>query len=50
VGRAAGTHGRGEKMYKILMEKPKGKRPLGRPSRRWDYGIIMDLRDIGWVV
>jgi hypothetical protein len=27
--------------------KPKGKRPLGRPKRRWEDGIRMDLRDIG---
>jgi hypothetical protein len=28
--------------------KPEGKRPLGRPIRRWVYNIIMDLRQIGW--
>jgi hypothetical protein len=27
--------------------KPEGKRPLGRPRRRWEDGIRMDLRDIG---
>jgi hypothetical protein len=30
-------------MYKILVEKPEGKRPLGRSSCRWDDGIRMDL-------
>jgi hypothetical protein len=30
--------------------KPEGKRPLGRPSRRWVYNIKMDLTKIGWVV
>jgi hypothetical protein len=30
------------------MGKPKGKRPLGRPRRRWEDGIKMDLREIGW--
>jgi hypothetical protein len=30
VGEAYGMHGRGEKMYKVLMGKPEGKRPLGR--------------------
>jgi hypothetical protein len=34
--------------YKILVEKPEGKRPLGRPSKRWENGIGMDLKDIGW--
>jgi len=29
--------------------KPKGKRPLERPRHRWEDGIRMDLRDIGWV-
>jgi hypothetical protein len=35
-------------VYKILMGKPEGKRPLGRPRRRWEDGIRMDLREIGW--
>jgi hypothetical protein len=30
--------------------EPKGKRPLGRPWRRWKDGIRMDVREIGWVV
>jgi hypothetical protein len=35
------------KMYKALVEKPEEKRPLGRPSRRWDDGIRMDLKETG---
>jgi hypothetical protein len=35
------------KVYKVLMGKPEGKRPLGRPRRRWQDGIRMDLRKIG---
>jgi hypothetical protein len=35
-------------VYKVLMRKPEGKRSLGRPSRRWEDGIRMDLREIGW--
>jgi hypothetical protein len=35
------------KVYKVLMGKPEGKRPLGRPRRRWENGIRMDLREIG---
>jgi hypothetical protein len=36
-------------VYRGLMGKPEGKRPLGRPRRRWEDGIRMDLREIGWV-
>jgi hypothetical protein len=32
--------------YKILVAKPEGKGPLGRPGRRWEYNIIMDLRQM----
>jgi hypothetical protein len=34
--------------YRILVGKPEGKRPLGRPRRRWDDNITMDLGEIGW--
>jgi hypothetical protein len=34
------------KVYKVLVGKPEGKRPLGRPRRRWGDGIRMDLREI----
>jgi hypothetical protein len=33
--------------YKILVEKPEGKRPLGRPRRRWEDNIRRDLTEIG---
>jgi hypothetical protein len=35
------------KVCKVLVGKPKEKRPLGRPRRRWEDGIRMDLREIG---
>jgi hypothetical protein len=35
-------------MYKVLVGKPEGKKPLGRPRRRWENGIRIDLREIGW--
>jgi hypothetical protein len=35
-------------VYRILVGKPEGKRPLGRPRRRWVGNINMDLREIGW--
>jgi hypothetical protein len=34
------------KLCKVLVGKPEGKRPLGRPRRRWEDGIRMDLREI----
>jgi hypothetical protein len=39
--------GEGRNVYRILMGKPEGKRPLERPRRRWEDGIKMDLREIG---
>jgi hypothetical protein len=39
--------GEERKVYKVLVGKPEGKRPLGRPRRRWEHGIKMDLREIG---
>jgi hypothetical protein len=39
--------GEERKVYKVLVGKPEGKRPLGRPRRRWEHGVTMDLREIG---
>jgi hypothetical protein len=39
--------GEGRNVYRVLVGKPEGKRPLGRPRRRWEDGIKMDL-EIGW--
>jgi hypothetical protein len=36
------------KVYRVLVGKLKGKRPLARPRCRWEDGIRMDLREIGW--
>jgi hypothetical protein len=38
----------GRNVYRVLMRKPEGKRPLERPTRRWEDGLKMDLREIGW--
>jgi hypothetical protein len=42
--------GEGRNVYRVLVGKPEGKRPLERPRRRWDDGITMDLTEIGWGV
>jgi hypothetical protein len=38
------------KLCKVLVGRPEGKRPLGRPRHRLEDGIRMDLRKIGWGV
>jgi hypothetical protein len=40
--------GEGRKVYRLLVGKPEGKRSLGRPSRRWEDGIRVGIREIGW--
>jgi hypothetical protein len=39
--------GEERKVYRVLMEKPQGKRPLGRSKRRWEDGIRMNITKIG---
>jgi hypothetical protein len=34
-------------VYRVLVGKPEGKRPLGRPKLRWDDNIRMDLQEVG---
>jgi hypothetical protein len=40
--------GEKRKVYKVLVGKPEGMRPLGRPRRRWEDGVRMDVREIGF--
>jgi hypothetical protein len=37
----------GRGVYRVLVGKPEGRRPLGRPRRRWEDNIRMDLRELG---
>jgi hypothetical protein len=37
-------------VFKVLVGKSEGKRPLGRPRHRWEVGIRMNLRETGWGV
>jgi hypothetical protein len=48
MGRACSTNGEKRNAYRILMGKPEGKRPLGRPRHRWVDNVKMDLAEIGW--
>jgi hypothetical protein len=40
--------GEGRNVYRVLVGKPEGRRPLGRSRRRWEDGIRMDLLEIVW--
>jgi hypothetical protein len=40
--------GEGKGAYRILVGRPEGRRPLGRPRRRWEDNIKMDLQEVGW--
>jgi hypothetical protein len=40
--------GKKRNSYRLLVRKPEGKRPLGRPRRRWMDKIRMDLGEVGW--
>jgi hypothetical protein len=48
MGRACSTNWDKRNAYRILVGKPEGKRPLGRPRRRWVDNIKIDLREIDW--
>jgi hypothetical protein len=48
MGGAYSTNGGKRNAYRILVGKPEGKRPLGRPKRRWVDNIKIDLRETGW--
>jgi hypothetical protein len=39
--------GEGRGVYRVLLGKPEGKRPLWRPRRRWEENIKADLREVG---
>jgi hypothetical protein len=39
--------GEGRGVYRVLVGRPEGKRPLGRPRRMWEDNIRLDLREIG---
>jgi hypothetical protein len=48
MDRACNTNGEKRNAYRILVGMPAGKRPLGRPTRRWVDNVKIDIREIGW--
>jgi len=47
MGGECSTYGKRRDVNRVLVEKPDGKRPLGRPRRRWEDNIKMDLQEVG---
>jgi len=47
MGGACGAYGGGERGAQGLVGKPEGKRPMGRPRRRWEDNIKVDLQEVG---
>jgi hypothetical protein len=48
MGGACSTNGEKRNACRLLVGNPEGRRPLGRPNRRWVNNIKMNLREIGW--
>jgi len=46
LGGACGTYGERGGVYRVLMGKPEGKRPLGKPRRRWEDSIKMYIQEV----
>ena len=47
MGGACSKYGEKRGLYRVLVENPEGKRPLGRPRLRWEGNIKMDLQEVG---
>ena len=47
MGGACGAYGEKRGIYRILVGKPDGRRPLGRPRHRWEDNIKMDIQEVG---
>jgi hypothetical protein len=48
MGGPCSTNGGKRNVYRLLVGKPEGKRPLGRPRHRWVDNIRVDLGEVGW--
>jgi len=49
MGGVCGAYEEGRGVHRVLVGKPEGKRPLGRPRRRWEDNIKVDLLEVGGV-
>jgi hypothetical protein len=49
MGRVREREGEKESVYRALVGKPEGRRPLGTRRRRWEDNIKMDFREVGWM-
>ena len=47
MGGACSAYGESRGVYRVLVGKPEGTRPLGRPGHRWEDNIKMDLQEVG---
>ena len=47
MGEASSTFGERRRLYRVLVGKPEGERPLERPRHRWEGNIKMDLQEVG---
>jgi hypothetical protein len=48
MGEACGTYVGKRGAYRVLVERPEGKKPLGKPRRRWEDNIKKDLQEVIW--
>jgi hypothetical protein len=48
MGGASSAYGEGSGLYRVLVGKPEGRRPLGRSRRRWEDNIKIDLLEVGY--
>jgi hypothetical protein len=48
MGRECSTYGERRYAYRVSVVKPEGRKPLGRPRRKWDDNIKMTLQRVGW--
>ena len=49
MGGACSTYGGGTGAYRVLVEKPEGKRPIGRLRHRREYNIKMGIEEVDWI-
>jgi hypothetical protein len=48
MGVTCSTYGGERGVYRVLVGKPEGRRPLGKPRRKWEDNMRMDIQEVGW--